>query len=171
MSIELLFYERTIAKILGLSREDLRYVRFELLKKNQGWRMDGRDVVYTQAGVDHLLHHLSASKNNLAATTDLSAAIVPASKKKTPPGPLPLRDPAPTPAPPTAARNGLVELTVLRCYPNPSMLRALDPEGAAVDVRVRTNKNFVPKMTLQGRLVCPGKYEMEGRCPRTRGRY
>lgn len=168
---ELLFYERTVAILLGLTREEVRYIRFELLKKETGWRRNGRDVVLTKAGVDQLLEHLRASKNDPPATLDLSEALVPPSEKKGPVGPLLLCDRATAAANDRHAKPDLVLLTVIRCYPNPTMIRASEPAGGVVDVRVKTNKNFVPKMTLHGRLVCPGKYEMEGRCPRTRGRY
>lgn len=180
---EPIYYERLLAPILGISREDLVYLRGEVLKKNKrGWWREGRDIVITGAGLRLILERLRATSNSAPVEVDLSPALVSGSEeKKEGPEPAPVdgaedphRDEEPPPPkalPPPAARNGLVELTVLRCYPNPRMLRATTTDGQAVDVRVKTNKNFVPRMTLKARLVTAGKYEMEGRCPRTRGRY
>ena len=164
-----LYCERQVAELLGLSRDSVRYLRGEHLTKKEGWTMQGRDVALTEAGLKKLLEVLAQPE------VDLTPALIlrppePAPEKKEG---APANDPAP-PAPAAGAattRPGLVELTVLRCYPNIQMLRATDPNGAQVDVRVKTNRNFVPRMTLHGRMVCPGKYEMEGRCPRSRGRY
>lgn len=158
------YYERLLAPLLGFTRDDLVYIRREVLEKEQGaWRYEGRDIVITQLGLDLILTRLRESQNDAPLAIDFSAAQVPTGKKEGPPALL-MDRPAPE-------KKAGVQLTVVRCYPNPRMLQATTPAGKKVDVRVKTNKNFVPKMTLEAREVCPGKYEMEGRCPRTRGRY
>lgn len=165
-----IYYERVIAELLGISRPDLTYLRKEHLKKNEGWRMEGRDVVLTQAGLETILIRAKASLNTAAGTDaiDFSAALVSPAEGKKEEGAATDPPPAPAEAP---AKPELAVLTVTRCYPNYRLLQARTEAGDLVDVRVRHNKNFVPRMTLKARLNGAGKYEMEGRCPRTRGRY
>jgi hypothetical protein len=163
---EPIYYERLLAPLLGISREDLIYLRGEVLKKKKGaWRRDGRDIVIAHSGLTLILERLRTTSNRAPVEIDLSTALVPSAveKNQTAIDQETLMAAAPM--------NGLAELTVVRCYPNPRMVRATTADGQAVDVRVKTNKNFVPRMTLKARLVTAGKYEMEGRCPRTRGRY
>lgn len=166
------YYERTLAPLLGISRDDLVYLRGEVLKKKKKglWRREGREIVIAESGLALILGRLREASNSAPVDVDFSQALVPAPEKKSPPLLLMERNPIPV-ATPAPASNGLVELTVHKLYPNAKMLRAATPAGELVDVRVKTNRNFVPRMTLKARLVCPGKYEMEGRCPRTRGRY
>lgn len=169
-----IYYERVVGELLGISRPELTWLRKEHLKKNKGWRMEGRDVVLTQAGLDDILVRVRAS-HNAAGGAEINFS--------------PARVPVPAPAPPPPQKKGrgirghlllcdrarppaeLVTMTVTRCYPNFRLLQARMPDGQEVDVRVKNNKNFVPRMTLKARLNADGKYEMEGRCPRTRGRY
>jgi hypothetical protein len=171
------YYERRLAPLLGISRDDLVYLRCEVLKKKKKglWRREGREIVIADSGLVLILGRLREASNSAPVDVDFSQALVPAPEKKSPPLLLMERNPAPAPLPPFASpspeKNGLVELTVQKLYPNARMLRAATPAGELVDVRVKTNRNFVARMTLKARLVCPGKYEMEGRCPRTRGRY
>lgn len=156
----ILYYERLLPPILGLTREDVAYLRREAVKKGAGWWKQGREVVITEAGLENILRRL-ADSSNTAANLDFSAARV-----------SPPSAPEKKEAPPAAATAGeLVELKVKSLYPNPRMLRAFTPDRQVVDVRVRNNKNFVPGMALKARLGSGGKYDMEGRCPRLRGRY
>jgi hypothetical protein len=174
------YYERRLAPLLGISRDDLVYLRGEVLKKKKKglWRRAGREIVIAESGLALILGRLREASNSAPVDVDFSLALVAAPEKKSPPLLLMERNPIPAAGPAPAAatssspeKNGLVELTVHKLYPNARMLRAATPAGELVDVRVKTNRNFVARMTLKARLVCPGKYEMEGRCPRTRGRY
>lgn len=174
---EQFYFEHLLAPILGFTRADLRYLRGEALKKNVTWMKLGREVVISQTGLDLILARVRASSNAPSPQLDFTPALVPQPEKKEPqaegpPPPLLLTDRAPAPPPPAHPRPGeLVELTVKSCYPNPRLLRAATPEGAIVDVQVRNNKNFVVNMKLKARQGSAGKWEMEGRCPRQRGRY
>jgi hypothetical protein len=187
----LIYSERALAGILGLSRDDLRYIRQEVLEKKEGWRMEGREAVITAAGLKKVLGHLKASSNAPADDLDFSTALIgrpdPAEKKEEGGGsngapPVAHGDAlaaTDSPADPSSQdrpaiapeKPALVKLTVRKCWPNYKLLEAATPAGELVTVRVNNNKNFRPNMTLQARLSAAGKYEMEGRCPRSPGRY
>lgn len=163
-----IYYERAVAELLGISRSDLTYLRKAHLKKNEGWRTEGRDVVLTQAGLDEILTRAKASLNTAGASDlDFASALVstPTALEKNG------QEEQPSATTISAPRPEPIVLTVARCYPNFRLLQARTEAGVLVDVRVPNNKNFVPRMTLKARLSGTGKYEMEGRCPRTRGRY
>lgn len=173
MNAAALYFEDLLAPILGLTREDLRYLRKEALKKEgRGhWFKQGRDVVLTQPGLDLLLERLRAASNEPPAELDFTRALVnPPAQKKEEAGEEG-GDQATAVPPGATAPAELVTFKVKSCYPNPSMLRALHPDGRTFDVRVMTNKNFIPGMELHARLGRDGKWKMEGRCPRQRGRY
>lgn len=172
---EPIYQERDVAEILGLSRDEFRHVRSDVLKKKKEWRLEGRDVVLTATGLEKILAHLKAVLRGAPDDLDFSRALVhpltsPASAPEKNGSANPTEEKE-SPAGSAPAPNDLVQLTVRRVYPNFRLLQAATPAGELVDVRVRNNQNFVPKMTLQARLGPGGKYEMEGRCPRFRGRY
>lgn len=168
-----LYYERTVAEILGISRTDFSFLRKTHLEKKEGWLMHGRDLVLTKAGLAQILVHVKASLNTANATLDFARALVPQALPEKNEGGEQDAEPADAadPPPESPAAPELLTLTVTRTYPNQRLLQAMTPAGAVVDVMVRNNRNFVPRMTLHARLNKAGKYEMEGRCPRTRGRY
>lgn len=161
----LLYYERMVAEILGISRTDFSFLRKTHLQKKEAWQMHGRDLVLTSAGLEQILVHVKASLNTANGALDFTSALVPdpIAEKNDHHAPEPTETPSAAPE--------LVTLTVTRTYPNQILLQARTPGGELVDVRVRNNRNFVPRMTLNARLNPAGRYEMEGRCPRSRGRY
>lgn len=190
-----LYFEEKICRRLGFTRRVFKSIRDEVLKKNEGWKMHGREVVLNQDGLDAILVHLRASSNSVP--TDFREDRVPMPEKKeagtsevsltSPAGlityseddagsetpPAAAADPSTSPSPPVEppACAGPEELTVRRTYPNERILQAVTGGGDLVMVHVKSNLNFLPQMTLKARLTRPGHYQLEGRCPRSRGRY
>jgi hypothetical protein len=155
MSTEAKYYlEEKVAGVLGLQRRDVARLRNGLLKKKSGWVMAGREVALTNKGLDRVLNALRKASNAALPELDFSGCVVagPTLGKKD-------------------AGGELVTLTVKKIYPNPRILQAEDVEKKLVSVQVKTNKNFLPGMKLNARALRPGWYAMEGRCPRSRGRY
>jgi hypothetical protein len=155
MTPEPLYYEAKVADALGIARPALSRIRADLLKKNRGWLMAGRDVALTGDGLEAVLKAIGESSNARVAGIDFSACLVAPDEKKEE----------------VAAAGGVLELTVKRIYPNVRMLQAEDPGGNPVNVQVPSNKNFVVGMKLRGRPLREGWYILEGRCPRSRGRW
>jgi hypothetical protein len=156
---EPLYFEHKVADRLGIARRDLKSVCAEILtgKKNAAGK-HGREVVLTESGLERVLKHLRMALPT--SDFDEDRVIEPGEKKEGEP-----------PALVNGHSNGLTELTVYRTYPNPRLLEALTDTEERVQVLVKNNINFRPKMKLQARLVRPGRYELEGRCPRFPGRY
>lgn len=159
-----LYLERKIAQELGLTRDEFRHVRTSLLKKKRDWDELERNTVLTGAAVERVIAHLQKAGTITAGDVDLAPCLYESAEEK-------------KSAAQSAEQAGLVELTVFKLEPNPVLLRAKDPAGAVVTVRVLNNTNFRPRdhrgrpMTLRGRCERPGVYVMEGPCPRFPGRY
>jgi hypothetical protein len=150
-----IYYEAKIAERLGITRDQIRFVREQALKEKKHWRLSGRDVVYTDDGVKKFLRYLAVD----LSAADLNSCLVPVREKQ--------KGAAPKNAPAT----GTIELTVKRCFANPKLLLATDSAGNEVRVRVPRNRNFKVKMKLHAQRVNESLYKMVGRCPRYRGRY
>lgn len=149
-----LYLEQKVADTLGLSRPEIQHIRKTVLKKKKDWTILGRSVVLTKDALDRIMVYLRHSTNARIGEVDFAdcqRAIVAPQKKESP--------------------NGFHQLTVLRIPPNPRVLSCTNDAGAIVVAQVQNNRNFRPKMTLAARLVRPGVYQMEGRCPRYPGRY
>lgn len=140
-----LYAEAAIALTVGLTRDEIRTARDRNLEKNVDWQMHGRQVVWTQAGLNN------AIDLDLVPSADYAIAIV--DEKKLPGVP------------------DLQELQVKRVYPNPRLLLATLPNGDEVRVQVKTNLNFRPRMMIKARCVEGTLYQLVGRCPRYPGRY
>lgn len=143
------YYEARLGELLGLKTEDLRFLRTDLLEKEKGWDLDGRDVVISQQGLDQLLEFMGSSTAQKFDRIDFSSA----EKKEGP---------------------ALTELVVFKTFPNPRLLLAkmiADPLQLPVNVQVANNLNFRPGMKLKAKQLRPGVFRMEGRCPRYPGRY
>ena len=156
-----LYYEQKIADKLGLARDALRAIRKEQLEDGKDFGQIGREIVLSATGLVALLAFLKKKGGGVADDVDFSDCMLPA-----PPPPGDENDQEPTPA------SELVEMTVIRRYPNDRLLLCADPDGRAVNVRVKKNDNFVKDMKLRARWE-PQKnaYVMEGRCPRYLGQY
>lgn len=133
----------------------MRLIRKTVLKKNTDWTIIGRDIVISQVALEKVLEFLRNTSNATLPADFTDCLVNGAGEKQTPP----------------AAGQEAQELIVKRVYPNPRLLLAIDPAGADVRVRVRNNQNFVPKMKISAVPIGDGLYQMQGRCPRYKGRF
>ena len=147
MESETWVLESVAAKNLGVSRSVLAEYRKKTLMQNRHWRLNHNQVEI----LEEALHNIS---------TTLGA---------TPPGQEAEPD-STTPAPP-AAEPEVVELEVIRVYPNPRLLAAKTAGGFVVQVLVPKNRNFRPRMQIKARRGPGSAYYLEGRCPRYPGRW
>jgi hypothetical protein len=147
-----LYNESRVAEKLQLPRDTIRYIRAEVLKKND-WLQNGRDIVLTQGGLSAVIEHVG-----VARIEDFADCAVDSEKKEP------------------------VELIVTRVPPNRVVLYASLPrvdgiQAREVPVRVKDNSNFRVGMKLTAIAPTPGAtgsaalYQLEGRCPRFAGRY
>lgn len=169
------FYsEKKFADKLGITRVEMRIIRKTVLTKKRDWTIAGRDIVLSQAAISMVLEYLRNTSNaELPADfTDCLSGLLPplppASRRR---GQDPGTNDAGEKQTPPPAAQAAQELIVKRVYPNPRLLLALAPDGADVRVRVRNNQNFTPKMKLLAVPIGDGLYQMQGRCPRYKGRY
>lgn len=141
-----LYCEKKLAKKIGVTDDDLRFAR-EALQPEVDWQVHKKMIVFTAVGLPHLLEFIRATLAETVPATFEDCRI-------------------------DAGTNGAaIEMEVVRIYPNRRLLQARTTTAELVNVRVRTNVNFVPKMKLKARLESGTTWEMEGRCPRTKGRY
>jgi hypothetical protein len=156
-----------VAKNLGLARDVLAAYRKNSLEKNQDWRIHRKQVEISDAGIKKIMDSLLMAPDPVTLSTALGTS---------PPAA------APTTAQPAPPANGppnpeeLVELQVVRPYPNPRLVSARTAEGQLVTVAVpQTNKNFRGNMRIKAHPPepppAPQVYRLEGRCPRFPGRW
>lgn len=150
-----LYSEKKLAEKFGVTRERLRDLRIQFLNPGQSGRA-GRETVITLAGAVRLAVELGASIGEGPRDFEDCRFITAEQKKNGQVAP---------------ASPQLEELTVKRIFPNVQLLLATTAAGREVRVRVRDNQNFIPKMKLKARPIGPEFYQMEGRCPRFKGRY
>lgn len=163
-------FESVVAKNLGLARDVLAAYRKNSLEKNLDWRIHRKQVELSRDGIKKIMDSLLMAPDPVTLSTALGTS---------PPAAAPMTTAQPKePAPPA---NGppqpekLVELQVVKIYPNPRLLRARTAEGELVTVAVPKNRNFRPLMRIRARQ--PGAppavqiYQLEGRCPRYPGRW
>ncbi len=148
MAIEPWELEAAVAKKIGVGRNVLIEYRQAHLEKNLHWRTNRKQVELSQDAIDKISATLGTA----------------------PPGGEPVSHSTP-PAP--AAVPEVVELQVLRVYPNPRLLAAKTAAGDLVLVSVPKNKNFRPRMQIKARPPANGStlYYLDGRCPRYPGRW
>lgn len=156
------YFESKLSEKLGISRDELVAIRRQLLqKKQEHWKMLGRELVISRAGVDLLLASLI---EKTGAGIDLSKILSCA---------VPQQSTTSKAAPPPQ-KNGEVELTVKRLYPNDRLLLATHPETQEqLRVSVPSNANFRPAMKLKARPQGDPRqpWKLVGRCPRFPGRW
>lgn len=143
------YSEQLLATHLNVSRNSLEEFRSSELKKNEGWMKRGREIFLDEEAVRVLKEHLGCENMDLSGCREKNGA-----------------NPPPADAP--------IELTVSRVFPNPHLLECVKPgTQERVRVRVISNKNFRPRMTLKAKpdTVAPGLYRLEGRTPRFPGRW
>ena len=147
MPMEIWELEQDVAKKIGVARAVLAEYRREHLQRDQDWRVTRKQVELSQGAIDKISTTLGAVQ----------------------PGEPEAHN---TPAPPVAVPE-VVELEVMRVYPNPRLLLAKDAAGELALVAVPKNKNFRPRMKIKARPPANGNtlYHLEGRCPRFPGRW
>jgi hypothetical protein len=150
--------EQEIAKKFGVARGILVVFRKEHLQKNVDWRLEKNQITLSRAAVQ---------KISAAFGTELP----PDETKQDTPMPMP----APAKPDQVPERPELIELQVVRVWPNPRLLRARTANGQLVTVAVPKNKNFRVLMRLKAwppdPPPAPQVYRLEGRCPRYPGRW
>jgi len=165
------FSEESVAKDLGLSRDELKKMRAENLFVGEDFVLDGRSIMLTKGGIDRLRGVIGRMAAKVVQTAEKLAGglgVGADDEFRTPSQILPglLKKIA------DAAEDNLEELTVSRTWPNPRVLDAVASDGRTVRVRVRSSKNFIAGMILRAR---PDEfktlYSHEGRTPRFRGRW
>jgi len=148
------YIEAKVADRVGHTRQHLKGIRDESLKKNSDWKVLGRDVVLSAKGLVKLLERLEL------LGIDCSSALVEKNGEVAP------------------AEPEFLEVTVTRVFPNPRLLLAVLPETneGPILVSVPNNVNFRPAMKVKVRQPtepppAPQLYRLEGRCPRFPGRW
>jgi hypothetical protein len=143
MSFETWELESVVAKKLGVARSVLAAHRKNSLEKSE-WRLNHNQVEIAAAAIKKI-------------STTLGT---------TPPGNPAAHNTA-------AAAPEVVELEVLKVYPNPRLLAAKAADGSLILVSVPRNKNFRVRMRIKARPPEEGRttYTLEGRCPRFPGRW
>ena len=148
--------EADVAARLGLTREDMRELRVEHLYQDEDWVKIGREIHYSEDGIEKLRQILKKNAPDGVKLGD----IAPMSTKAAPEAP--------------DAPMVILDAVVTKIYPkNPQFLEAL-LGGQPITVRVNNNANFLPGMIIQSRQLAmkrPQLFDFIGRCPRARGRW
>jgi len=159
--------EVEVAKRLGLTRENMRDLRVEHLYQDEDWAKIGREIHYSEDGIEKLRQILKKNAPDGVKLGDI--AIL--STKVAPPfaqGVSGGRPEAPD------APGVILDAVVTKIYQkNPQFLEAL-LGGQPITVRVNNNANFLPGMVIQSRQLAmknPRLFDFIGRCPRVRGRW
>ena len=163
MSDEFPVWQSSLPQILGVSIEEVRVLRDEVLQEGTDWVEKKRRICLTRPAVAKLMAALcvpalSTEKNGAAPASAL-------------PGPAQEASPPPSPPPPAPI---LPELVVHRAAPTilnryiVEVKRADDPQGVTELLWVRDNTVFKPGMriapsSLQARRE--GQYTYIGRMP------
>jgi hypothetical protein len=135
-------YEEDLASDLGLPRWLVRQFRKTL--PPEFYVKTAQGIQIAPEGVDRLYRHFRSCE----------------SQKTRPPG----QDPSPDPIP------DLSTLRVTKVVLNPRIILATD--GTSIlRVRVRNNSNFLPGMEIRARRLQADLYELQGPCPRRKGRW
>lgn len=136
--------EADLQKDIGVSRDKLRWIR-RGLEAGVHFLKEGRSVVYTELGIvavrGKIAEELGAEPKDVADGTNGTD------------GPR------------------IEELTVVRTVRNPRIVIAALSQDGEQRVIVRSNENFLPRMKLRARWLHDDLWQLEGRCPRWRGRW
>lgn len=149
--------EAVLARRMGVSRDRLRGLR-RGLEEGVHWAKAGRSVVWLPEGQGQ------ASKLVGEALGVRMEGDEPALGDR---------------GPPQEATIEIAQLRVVRRVLNPHIVLcerlndgpALGDRGLPQRVRVRSSENFIPGMMLRARRVDGDLWELQGRCPRTKGRW
>lgn len=158
--------EAKLAEQLGLSRDELRYLRETHCTEGAHFRRERGHVFWTPAGI--------ASAKKEAGAGGAADQAGSAGREKDGAADAPPVAPEGAGEPATLAEEGVIELTVFSVPArNTRILDARKKDGRAVRVRVSSNVNFMPGMTFQAKWgrEFEDVYVLEGRCPRWRGKW
>ena len=161
-------WESALRKRIGLSPDRIRQVRREILTEGVHWHRSGKRIRYSDSGVDVVIDHLeilsekppekTAVKAALTGTEDQRGVSTPENKKNAP-HPLSMNRPKVT------------DLTVTKIPQNFHIVMAVTRSDWPCVIRVSSNRNFIPGMTVRARHVERNVFVLEGRTPRWRGRW
>lgn len=164
--------EGRLAKLLGVSRTDLKRIRNEKLTLEVDWLLGGesQSIEITPSGQKKIRLELGLPEGETVEACERYMAEEP--EKKEGGGDLP--------AEPSRAPGGLagmraeryVALVVVKAASgNKVVVVCTDPEGRPVRLRVRDNGNFTKGMRVPTCVhVEADRYDYEGRLPRRKGR-
>jgi len=143
--------EETVARQLGLTREEVKELRVENLYQDEDFAKIGRDLCYTQDAIEKIRQII---KKNAPAGVKLGDLALMKIKAARPPV--------------------ILDAVVTEVYPhNQEYLEAL-LGGQTITVHVNSNVNFLPGMIIQSRQLTMKNtrvFNFSGRCPRARGRW
>lgn len=143
--------------VLGVSRDKLRWLR-RGLEAGVHFVKEGRSVVYTESGQAEVRARIAAELGAAAVSGADGANGTDMSGVK----PDPQSEPE------------IEELRVVRRVINPRIVFcAIDGAAPLQRVIVRNSQNFLPGMLVKARRVkgSADLWELQGRCPRWRGRW
>ena len=188
------FPEPLVARTLGVQKGRIASLRRVKLARDVDWQLEKSVVVYTQAGLDHLITELGLAgrvytwpdqsspesaggppEPQIEASGDTGKAL----EEQIPPEKIAVITAAALAAGVERVveireADALVGLTVTRTSLNPTIVFASIPgSDAEVPVRVASNVNFMAGMAIHARPPAAGGtlHYFEGRCPRWRGRW
>ena len=177
------YSEPMVARVIGVNKSRVASMRKFKLSRPADWELENAVVVYTEAGLKNLLAALGLRAGDFAwpapeasdtpqvqfvarieaidgaeQATESTGAML----EKIHEGVARLEA--------VDAARPVVKLTVTRISRNQTILYAATVEGGEVPVKVSSNVNFVPEMTIEARPY-GHVYFFEGRCPRCKGRF
>jgi len=180
--------EQVAADRIGVSRDVMRTARRKFLTRREDWTKKGGRVMLTEAAVGKLLRHLEVvpppDPGESGRTEDPQATLPHVDAEE--------RSQADEGHDPSPAESGAQEpssdpvpdeLALTKWYPVIEELTAINRPcrnrhlvfakhgDQVVRVKVRSNKNFRAGMTFKARHLQEDLWELEGRCPRFRGRW
>jgi hypothetical protein len=157
--------EKSVAARLGISPGAIRDVREQQCIEGEHWEKRGRDIIWTEAGLQRLEEVVAGVEQKNGVTGRTGAESAEFTEVRDEVGGALAALLAPT----------LMRVRVRQIPRNPRMLIAepveKNTEVQEIRVRVRSNQNFLPGMELTARMEDRDLGVLEGRCPRYRGRY
>jgi hypothetical protein len=170
MNTDQTILEKDLARELGLTQDELR----ELRRKHLGGGDFGpskHGMWISQAGADRIRTALGVFEKKGGCELPLDG---PASSPGMTEADFEKKGAAASGAATSAPAGAVTALWVKSCPMNRRLVLAcLNREltGDVMRVRVRSSENFTPRMEIKARLESGSLYRLEGRCPRTKGRF
>ena len=141
--------EDRVAGQVGISRERIREIRMTSLVMGLHFEKNGAAIVYTDSGIDAVLHAIS---------TNIQKTLESISEKTAPPSVL-------SESVQTTPTINLETLKIVKIFPNPTWVKARSESGAVVQCRVRRNVSMRPGTIIakcerlsDGTYICRGRF-------------